>query len=210
MPSTVSRDAYYETGLVVLSELGFGGFKLAEVCRRLEVTTGSFYHYFRNWSAYTAGLVEFWRARRVAALDDDVRPESDPRARIGRMIAVSLRQPSGTDGAIRVWSQIDPRIRETQTQVDEARQEILRSAAQQVLGDARQAELVAEWAMYLLIGHEQTSLSPDQAGLEWLLDQLLAALDSGGFTDVPARISASTSADANLVDRSTSDPRAAL
>ena len=46
MAIVATRDAYYDTGLDVLSDLGYGGLKLAEVCRRLGVTTGSFYHYF--------------------------------------------------------------------------------------------------------------------------------------------------------------------
>ena len=32
MASVVSREAYFETGLEVLSDLGYGGLKLAEVC----------------------------------------------------------------------------------------------------------------------------------------------------------------------------------
>jgi AcrR family transcriptional regulator len=46
MAGVVSREAYFQTGLDVLSDLGYGGLKLAEVCNRLGVTTGSFYHYF--------------------------------------------------------------------------------------------------------------------------------------------------------------------
>jgi hypothetical protein len=42
MASVVSHEAYFETGLDVLSDLGYGGLKLAEVCNRLGVTTGSF------------------------------------------------------------------------------------------------------------------------------------------------------------------------
>ena len=57
MASVVSREAYFETGLDVLSDLGYGGLKLAEVCNRLGVTTGSFYHYFPGWPAYTRELV---------------------------------------------------------------------------------------------------------------------------------------------------------
>jgi hypothetical protein len=35
MASVVSREAYFETGLDVLSDLGYDGLKLAEVCSRL-------------------------------------------------------------------------------------------------------------------------------------------------------------------------------
>src|SRR4030081_1434875 len=48
MTTTLSREAYFATGLAVLSDLGYGGLKLAEVCNRLGVTSGSFYHYFSN------------------------------------------------------------------------------------------------------------------------------------------------------------------
>ena len=75
MASVVSREAYFETGLDVLSDLGYGGLKLAEVCNRLGVTTGSFYHYFSGWPAYTkrarraldAESHRAWSSRRCAA-----------------------------------------------------------------------------------------------------------------------------------------------
>lgn len=57
MAGGVSREAYFETGLDVLSDRGYGGLKLAEVCNRLGVTTGSFYHYFPNWASYTRELI---------------------------------------------------------------------------------------------------------------------------------------------------------
>ena len=59
--TTLSREAYFNTGLDVLSDLGYGGLKLAEVCNRLGVTSGSFYHYFDNWPAYTRELVDHWK-----------------------------------------------------------------------------------------------------------------------------------------------------
>lgn len=49
MASVVSREAYFEIGLEVLADVGYGGLKLAVVCNRLGVTTGSFYHYFPSW-----------------------------------------------------------------------------------------------------------------------------------------------------------------
>ena len=69
MAGVVSREAYFETGLDVLSDLGYGGLKLAEVCNRLGVTTGSFYHYFRGWPAYTRELVSYWVQDRTVLAD---------------------------------------------------------------------------------------------------------------------------------------------
>ena len=49
MAARAVRDSYFETGLEILSDRGFGGLKLAELCQRMGVTTGSFYHYFPSW-----------------------------------------------------------------------------------------------------------------------------------------------------------------
>ena len=59
MAARAVRDSYFETGLEILSDRGFGGLKLAELCQRMGVTTGSFYHYFTAWSAYTADLIGY-------------------------------------------------------------------------------------------------------------------------------------------------------
>ncbi len=40
MATGLSQKAYFDTGLDVLSDLGYGGLKLAEVCGRLGVTSG--------------------------------------------------------------------------------------------------------------------------------------------------------------------------
>jgi hypothetical protein len=89
MASVVSRQSYFEAGLDVLSDLGHGGLTLAEVCNRLGVTTGSFYHRFSGWPAYTEELV----ARR----------------RIDTLIEVGLMLPRGAEAAIRVRSSVDRR-----------------------------------------------------------------------------------------------------
>jgi AcrR family transcriptional regulator len=185
MATVVSRDAYFETGLDVLADQGYGGLKLAEVCGRLGVTTGSFYHYFQNWSAYTNELVTNWlkslTEQRVARL----RTEPDPRKRIDAVVEIGLALPHGAEAAIRAWSSVDPEVRAAQEAVDRQRFEILRDSAVEILGNERQAQLLANWAVYLLVGYEQSTLPPDKEGLAWITAQLLEALDSGRFATAP-------------------------
>ncbi|PRC55495.1 TetR family transcriptional regulator, partial [Mycobacterium sp. ITM-2017-0098] len=40
MGAVESRESFFDAGLSVLSDRGYGGLKLAEVCQRLGVTTG--------------------------------------------------------------------------------------------------------------------------------------------------------------------------
>ncbi|WP_099025416.1 TetR/AcrR family transcriptional regulator [Mycolicibacterium palauense] len=185
MPTVSHREVYFEAGLEILAEAGFGGLKLAELCGRLGVTTGSFYHYFANWSAYTKELVDHWFKGLTVGRVQQLRAEPDPRRRIDATIQVGLSLPHGADAAIRAWSSMDPTVAAAQREIDLQRYQLLRDSAVELLGNARQAQLFANWAVYLLVGYEQAMLPPDTDGLEWIVGQLLEALDSGRFATVP-------------------------
>jgi AcrR family transcriptional regulator len=185
MASVVSREAYLETGLDVLSDLGYGGLKLAEVCNRLGVTTGSFYHYFSGWPAYTKSLVSHWMQGHTVHVIEAVQAEPDPRRRIDTLIHVGLRLPHGAEAAIRVWSSVDPQVYAVQAAVDQQRFDIMYESAFEILQNKRQAQLFAAWGVYLLVGYEQATLPRESDALEWIAGQLLDALDSGRFASVP-------------------------
>ncbi|HEX7321664.1 MAG TPA: TetR/AcrR family transcriptional regulator [Mycobacterium sp.] len=185
MPTAASREVYFETGLDVLSELGYGGLKLAEVCKRLGVTTGSFYHHFASWSVYTSELVRYWMDARTLKQVELVRAEPDPRRRIDQIIQIGLALPHGAESAIRSWSSTDPEVHAVQAEVDQARFDVLHEAALEVLHDRRQAQMFASWGMYLLVGYEQTLLPRDAGAFAWIVGQLLEALDSGRFAGAP-------------------------
>ena len=106
MGAVQSREAFFDAGLDVLSDLGYGGLKLAAVCQRLGVTTGSFYHYFSNWSSYTRQLVTHWQEGMTVTVVEAVQAEPDPRRRIDSLFKAGLKLPYGAEAAIRVWSSI--------------------------------------------------------------------------------------------------------
>lgn len=180
MAGVASREAYFETGLEVLADNGFGGLKLAMVCSRLGVTTGSFYHYFPSWGHYTRELIEHWRQathRRVEGL----RAISDPRARIDKLIQVGLSLPHDADAAIRTWASVDQNVATAQVGVDAERFEVIRDAAKEILGDDLEAAMLAKWAVYLLTGYEQSTLPHDRDGLAWMFRALTDSMHNGNW-----------------------------
>lgn len=187
MASVASREAYFETGLEVLADSGFGGLKLAVVCSRLGVTTGSFYHYFPSWGHYTRELIEHWRQathRRVEGL----RAITDPRARIDKLIQVGLSLPHEADAAIRTWASVDPNVQMAQVEVDAERFEVIRDAAEEILGHDREATVFAEWSVYLLTGYEQSTLPHDRDGLAWMFKALTDSMYNGNWAKTVALI----------------------
>lgn len=185
MAVTTSRRAYHEAGLEILSELGYGGLKLAEVCRRLGVTTGSFYHFFANWSTYTGELLEYWVQVRTVEQIEFLRSVPDPRDRVGKLMEIGMGLPHGTEAAIRTWASTNPQVHAVQAQVEEQRYTIIYESGLALLGDHRQAEVFARWTMYVLVGYEQTLLPRDSEALSWISQQVLDMLDSGKFDSVP-------------------------
>lgn len=187
MATVVTREAYFKTGIGVLADLGYGGLKLAEVCNRLGVTTGSFYHYFNNWAEYTHELVEHWLTsftrERVTALT----AETDPHRRLDLMIEMGLGLPFDAYAAVRAWSSVDPRVRAVITTLDQIRYDMVHSSAVEILGDERQADVFAKWAIYLLVGYEQCALPRDLDAFTWVAkQQFRSALDNGTLGSVPA------------------------
>ncbi|MFV8167618.1 TetR/AcrR family transcriptional regulator [Mycobacterium sp. 134] len=182
MAGVVSRESYFETGLDVLSDRGYGGLKLAEVCNRLGVTTGSFYHYFPNWASYTKELIAHWREARTLRVVEMVRADEDPHHRIETLIGETLDLPYGAEAAIRVWSSLDPDVYAVQAVVDQLRFDILFESALELIGDERNARYFAAWGVYLIVGFEQSTLPRDVDALQWITTQMRDALESGRFS----------------------------
>lgn len=185
MGTVAVREAYFETGLEVLADVGYGGLKLAEVCNRLGVTTGSFYHYFDSWPAYTRELVAHWVQDRTVRLIEALREERDPRRRIEVIIQIALALPHGAESAIRSWSSVDPHVLEIQREVDQQRYAILYESALEIVKDSRQAQVYATWAVYVFIGYEQAALAREPRMFEWISTQMLDSLEAGAFSTVP-------------------------
>jgi len=157
------------------------------VCNRLGVTTGSFYHYFTSWPAYTRDLVAYWVQNRTVRIIDAIRAESDPRRRIEAIIDVGLALPHGAEAAIRSWGSVDDDVSTVQREVDQQRFDILYDSALEIVKDPRQAEVYAAWAVYVFVGYEQATLPREPEMFAWISNQMLDALEAGRFASVPQR-----------------------
>ena len=185
MPIVAARESYFEAGLEILADTGFGGLKLAEVCSRLGVTSGSFYHYFTNWGAYTQDLIEYWRQDRTVRVIEVIRSQPSPRKRIEAIIATGLTLPHSAEAAIRAWSSMNPRVLVVQQEVDQQRFDVLYESALDIVHRPAQARTFAAWAIYVFVGYEQSTVPTDLKMFEWICNAMLDDLEAGRFADVP-------------------------
>jgi len=165
---------FFDAAHEILSTEGYGALKQAAVCQRLGVTTGAFYHTFKNWQEFTEALLDDWLRERTQVIADLARQLENPVNQLEtlREAAISLRH--GSEAAIRIWAGTDPHVAAVQLAVDEGRYEVVLEAMRKLVG-AKEAHRYAWWGINVLVGYEQVSYRQTPDDLRWQLDQVLQA-----------------------------------
>ncbi|MCF6388694.1 TetR/AcrR family transcriptional regulator [Mycobacterium sp. MBM] len=184
----MTREDYLLVGLAVLGEQGHLAFKLAEVCRRLGVTSGSFYHFFDSWADYRSQLIGYWKVNGTLAQLQQICENSDPRRRIEGLVDIALRLNHQAECAIRSWGRVTPEVAAIQHEVDRLRHRVVFDAARELGVDENRAGRFADAALYLLVGYEQAALAPDLDGLESILRALVGLIEEQAGSSGPAGI----------------------
>ena len=180
MPESSERtkSRFFVAGMEILAEDGLGGLKLAALCRRLEVTTGSFDHSFDSWQEFTRQLIENWREERTLRAAELARVEVDPAERVELLLRLGVNLPHSAEAAIRVWAGLDAEVAAIQESVDGERLATATEAIAELIDDPVEASDLARVAFFLLVGFEQSTVGQDVRVLErYLRDLQGPALD---------------------------------
>lgn len=105
--------AWLEAGQSLLRRGGLRALKLRPLAEELRVSTGSFYHHFRDFDDYQGQLARYFAEDQVSDLIDALeRATSDPIERI-RLLGQTVRRRGSSRLAIamRAWAESDPRAR---------------------------------------------------------------------------------------------------
>jgi len=107
-----TRQDWVQAGQGLLVERGIKAVKLHSLTAKLSVSTGSFYHHFKNFDDYLSALAEFYGSEQAQ------RPFDAARARVGDDPKSLLREATTIFGAesgrqlniaMRSWAQTDER-----------------------------------------------------------------------------------------------------
>ena len=110
---------YVQVGMHLLAEGGIAAVTIANVCARLHVTKGSFYHHFDSGPAFHGELLAHYEeyARRVEAVDT----VADTSGRLAALVERGVEREHEAESAVRAWSRTDPVAAEVVQRVDAAR-----------------------------------------------------------------------------------------
>ncbi len=181
----LTRNRFFVAGMEILAEDGLGGLKLAALCRRVGVTTGSFYHSFDSWQDFTRQLVENWRDERTLQAAQLARAEVDPAERVELLLRLGVSLPHSAEAAIRAWAALDPEVAKVQESVDRQRLDTVTEAFTALTDDPIESADLARVAFYVVVGFEQSTGDHDVRTLERFLRALQdRALTYAGAEDL--------------------------
>lgn len=128
MSETLSRDAWIDAALEVLTEEGIDAVRVEPLARRLKVTKGSFYWHFRDRSALVAAMLARWEQTKTVAIRERVEAGGGSAAeRLHRLFAIALDVgPMPLEAAVRQWAARAPEVRQAVVRVDDRRMGYLR------------------------------------------------------------------------------------
>jgi AcrR family transcriptional regulator len=151
----LNRSAYFVEALDLLAERGHDGLTIAALCERLGVTKGSFYHHFRDFSAFTDALLTYWASEHATRLIAASEAVSDATERFELLHSIAVGLPHGAEAAIRAWSWSNKVVATVQHQVDQARLTHLAHAGEEAGLEPARARLMAKISLSVLIGMQQ-------------------------------------------------------
>ncbi|HEY1973811.1 MAG TPA: helix-turn-helix domain-containing protein [Pseudonocardia sp.] len=165
----VSRVAYLEAALDVLADSGSDALTVAELCTRLGVTKGSFYHHFSGTAELVTALLAFWEEDRSQRLIAASAAEPDPAARVELLSRIAVGLPHAAEAALRAWGRSNAEVRDVVARVDSAREDHLMDSMMLAGSPPEQARLRAKTAIAVLVGTQQRE---DPVNLATLLAML--------------------------------------
>ncbi|HEY2098288.1 MAG: hypothetical protein QOI50_7576 [Pseudonocardiales bacterium] len=172
-----NRAGYLESALEVLAEAGSEGLTVSELCSRLGVTKGSFYHHFSGMPELVTALLGFWEEERSRRLIAASAAEPEPLARFKLLLNIAAGLPHEAEAALRAWGRSNAEVRAVVERVDQERERHLTESLQ-LFGLAEdRARLRARTAIAILVGTQQREYPVDVEGLRAMLEDQNATLD---------------------------------
>jgi len=167
----LGKDDYVKAGMRLLAEGGITAVTIANVCGRLDVTKGSFYHHFDSGSAFHAELLahyeEEYAHRRIEAVDTI----ADPADRLDALVQRGVERAHEAESAIRAWSRTDPMAAEVVRRVDATRARYLADFfVRQGIPEAH-ARVHADIALAIVAGAQAMNRMTDRRKVRAMLSE---------------------------------------
>ncbi len=147
----LTKQDWLRVGLEEMSESGFEGIKIERLCKRLEISIGSFYHHFVNIEEYSERLIEAWEAEMNSHLSLALDGDSSPEHRLKMFHDSALEHYPRMEAVARTWALQSEYMSKILDKMDKKRLRQLQNQFLEMGYKAEEAKQLAEveYAIYL-------------------------------------------------------------
>lgn len=162
---------YCRAGLQLLAEGGIGAVTIANVCARLRVTKGSFYHHFDSAPAFHRELLDYYEDEYARRRIAEVEAVTGATERLDALLQRGVERDHEAESALRAWSRTDPLAAEVMQRVDAARTQYLSNFLVAEGVAPAVARVHADVALALVAGAQAMSRITDRRKLRSMLEE---------------------------------------
>jgi len=174
-----SKTDWLELGLKILTNEGPSAIRIETLCEQAMRTKGSFYHHFKDRSAFVTDLMSHWEKNLTARVIEKTERAANPQARLRVLNRLAGRIDADLERAIRRWAGAENSVADAVARVDKRRidflarlwQEAKNISSQQAIDLAvmNHATWVGFQQLYVSVGDERRAR----------LDEMYARLSDG-------------------------------
>ena len=139
----LSQEQWLAEALEALVEEGPRVLTVDKICRRLDLSRGSFYWHFENRDDFINCLAEYWARTKTRDVIDAVTTFNvSPEERLFRLMElIQETKAAAYDIAIRAWASYEPKAAEIVKSVDRNRYSLVRSLFKEIGFDGDELEM---------------------------------------------------------------------
>lgn len=178
MHRVVAPQDYFDAALTLLVTAGPRSIKVGSLCAALDVTSGSFYGYFRGLDDFVGELLRMWLSRQNHRLVALIEAGPEPETVLPRLREMARALPHETEAAIRTLARSHAGAMDLQRLLDEERVAALVEILRPIVSTTDDARRVAEIGMVLLVGWQHLCSCRTDQDFNDMFDEFEAAVIS--------------------------------
>ncbi len=121
----VEKVAWFTEGFKILETEGFAKITIDNLCERLQITKGSFYHHFKNTDGYVAALMDYWLEENTLFIIRKANTLKKATSRKQMIDKLALDRSMKVEQVVRAWGYSNDTVNKRVREADKIRLEYL-------------------------------------------------------------------------------------
>jgi AcrR family transcriptional regulator len=174
--SEITKETWQKIGLKLLDQEGLGALKISRISAELDVTKGSFYHWFTSKAHFEKSILEYWKQVFTDEFIENADQGTSSKEKLKRLIEnciESLKVESRLEMEINIWAHQAPKMGAFIKEVYATRFDYLIKLLEDIYSDKTEAKRHGLILYSLIIGVELFYQKLDRQELEMVFKDYL-------------------------------------